>query len=243
MPPSGEAERTTSRSPPLAISGLVVDRRESPAVTRRVLDGVSVDVEPGSVVAVTGPSGAGKTTLLHAAAGLLQPQAGRVCWGDLDVTALSETKRDRWRRDSVGLIFQDFQLFAELSVLENILLPIRFDHWRTQQPMIERAALLAARVGLAERSLRAGALSHGEQQRVAIARALMRRPRLILADEPTASLDADNGARIIEVLIECAREEHASVLLASHDSHLLAHANRVYRLTAGGLQVSRGEAP
>ena len=109
--------------------------------------------------------------------------------------------------------------------------------------MIERAAMLAARVGLDQRSLRAGALSHGEQQRVAIARALMRRPQLILADEPTASLDADTSACIIDVLIECAREEHASVLLASHDPQLLARANRVYRLTAGKFHASPSEAP
>jgi putative ABC transport system ATP-binding protein len=222
MPPSAEAE--------LALRDLTVERRESAAVTRRILDAVSLAVAPGAVVAVTGPSGAGKTTLLHAAAGLLRPDAGSVRWGALEVSSLSETARDRWRRDCVGLVLQDFQLFAELGVLENILLPVRFDHWRASTAMTERAGRLAARVGLDGRAVRAAALSRGEQQRVALARALMRQPRLILADEPTASLDADNGARVIDLLLDCAREEQASILVASHDERLIARATHVHRL-------------
>jgi putative ABC transport system ATP-binding protein len=224
MPPSAEAE--------LTLRHLTVERRESPAVTRRILDAVSLAVAPAAVVAVTGPSGAGKTTLLHAAAGLLRPDAGSVRWGDLELTGLGEAARDRWRRDTVGLVLQDFQLIAELGVLENILLPVRFDRWRATTAMIERAGRLAARVGLASRAARAAALSRGEQQRVAIARALMRRPRLILADEPTASLDADNGARVIDLLLDCAREEQASILVASHDERLIARATQVHRLAA-----------
>jgi putative ABC transport system ATP-binding protein len=224
MPPSAEAE--------LTLRDLIVERRESPAVTRRILDAVSLAVAPGAIVAVTGPSGAGKTTLLHAAAGLLRPDAGSVHWGGLEVSSLGETARDRWRRDSVGLVLQDFQLFAELGVLENILLPVRFDHWRASTAMTERAARLAARVGLDGRAARAAALSRGEQQRVALARALMRRPRLILADEPTASLDADNGARVIDLLLDCAREEQAGILVASHDERLISRATHVHRLAA-----------
>jgi putative ABC transport system ATP-binding protein len=151
------------------------------------------------------------------------------------VTALPETGRDRWRRDSVGLVFQDFQLLAELGVLENILLPVRFDRWRMPRAAIERAEMLAARVGLDPRGPRAGTLSRGEQQRLAIARALMRAPQLILADEPTASLDADNSARVADLLIEATRETEASILLVSHDAGLLGQASRVHRLEAGGL--------
>ena len=234
MPPSGEAEPATPRLT-LAITELVVERREAARPSRRILDGVSFIVEPGAAVAITGPSGAGKTTLLHAVAGLVAPQAGTVSWGDLDVTALTETGRDRWRRDNVGLVFQDFQLLAELPVIENILLSIRFDHWRLPQASVERAEMLAARVGLAPRGPRAGKLSRGEQQRLAIARALMRAPRLILADEPTASLDADNSARVVDLLFEASRETQASLLLISHDAGLLARASRVHRLDAGVL--------
>jgi putative ABC transport system ATP-binding protein len=219
----------------LTIAELVVERREASQAARRILNRVSFVVEPGAVVAVTGPSGAGKTTLLHAVGGLAKPDVGKVSWGDLDVTALPEAGRDRWRRDTVGLVFQDFQLLAELGVLENILLPARFDHWRTPQVLVERAAMLAARVGLDRRGLRASALSRGEQQRVAIARALMRDPQLILADEPTASLDSESSARVTDLLIESARETQASILLVSHDKALLKRASRVHRLDAGAL--------
>jgi ABC-type lipoprotein export system ATPase subunit len=235
MPPSGEAEPAARRPPTLAITDLVVERREASRPGRRILDRVSFVVDPGAVIAVTGPSGAGKTTLLHAVAGLVPPDTGTVSWGGLDVTALPETRRDRWRRDSVGLVFQDFQLLAELGVLENILLPVRFDRWRMPRAAIERAEMLAARVGLDPRGPRAGTLSRGEQQRLAIARALMRAPQLILADEPTASLDADNSARVADLLIEATRETEASILLVSHDAGLLGQASRVHRLEAGGL--------
>src|SRR5262245_9719024 len=113
MPPTGAAE-AARRPPPLAITDLVVARTETGQPARRILDRVSFVVDPGAVVAVTGPSGAGKTTLLHAVAGLVQPDAGTVSWGDLNVTTLSEPGRDRWRRNAVGLVFQDFQLLAEL---------------------------------------------------------------------------------------------------------------------------------
>jgi putative ABC transport system ATP-binding protein len=235
MPASGAPERTARRTPSLAVTGLVVEHREGSGPTRTILDCVDFVVEPGAVVGVTGPSGAGKTTLLHVIAGLLPAQAGSVRWGASDISALPEAARDRWRRDAVGLVFQDFQLLPELGVIDNILLPIRFDHWRTPRPMMERATMLAARVGLAGRTVRAAALSRGEKQRLAIARALIRNPSLILADEPTASLDAENGALVRDLLIDCARENDASVVLVSHDAALLARTEPLYRLVDGKL--------
>jgi putative ABC transport system ATP-binding protein len=219
----------------LAVRDLVVERREAGRGAVAILDGVTLAVEPGAFVAVTGASGAGKTTLLNAIAGLTKPTAGTITWDGTDVGALSETGRDRWRRDNVGLVFQDFQLIAELGVLQNILLPIYFDHFRAPAAMTERAKALAERVGLAGRSLIAAKLSRGEQQRVAIARALMRAPRLVLADEPTASLDAPTGTRIADLLIQSCRDSSAALVVVSHDPALMARADRRLRLTSGRL--------
>jgi putative ABC transport system ATP-binding protein len=236
MQASGAIDAAVPRPPRLAIADLVVERAD----TGRILDRASLVVEPGAVVAITGPSGSGKTTLLHAVAGLVKANAGKVAWGDLDLTKMSERARDRWRLDNVGLVFQDFQLFGELGVLDNILLPIRFDHGRTPQASRQRAAALAARVGLDDRAVLSSALSRGEQQRVAIARALMRAPRLILADEPTASLDPASGAQVADLLIEAARSAAASILMVSHDDALLKRAALVYRLGAGKLEPAQG---
>lgn len=219
------------------VRDLVVERREAGRAVGAILDRVALAVEPGAFVAVTGPSGAGKTTLLNAIAGLTKPTVGTVLWDGVDVGVLSDARRDRWRRDTVGLVFQDFQLFAELGVLQNILLPMTFDHVRVPAAATERAKALAERVGLGGRSLVAAKLSRGEQQRVAIARALMRAPRLVLADEPTASLDAATGTRIADLLIESCRDSGAALLVVSHDPALIARADRRLRLSGGRLEA------
>jgi putative ABC transport system ATP-binding protein len=219
------------------VRDLVVERREAGRGVGAILDRLVLTLEPGAFVAVTGPSGAGKTTLLNAIAGLTKPTAGTVLWEGVDVGALSDARRDRWRRDNVGLVFQDFQLFAELGVLQNILLPMAFDHVRVPAAATVRAKVLAERVGLDGRSLLVTKLSRGEQQRVAIARALIRAPRLVLADEPTASLDAATGTRIADLLIESCRENGAALLVVSHDPALIARADRRLRLAAGRLEA------
>lgn len=243
MPSLAAVEPKFSSALPLTVRDVMVERRNAGGDVRRILHNVSLHIAPGAVVAVTGPSGAGKTTLLHVVAGLTVPDQGTVLWGDAVVTALPESGRDRWRRLSVGLVFQDFQLIGELGVLENILLPLRFDHWRASAAMRARAMMLARQVGLDPRTRRASTLSRGEQQRLAVARALMRQPQLILADEPTASLDADNGLQVTRLLLDFARDARASVLLVSHDSALLARADQVYRLAGGELQPVRETAP
>jgi putative ABC transport system ATP-binding protein len=240
MHSSAAPEPAREYSHRLDIAGLVVARTEAGRPPRRILDGIDFSVAPGETVAVTGPSGAGKTTLLHAIAGLVRPLAGTVRWDGVYVAAYPEAARDRWRRDTVGLVFQDFELVTELGILANILLPVTFDHWHIPAKLASRAAMLAERIGLGGRSLRARSLSRGEQQRVAIARALIRAPRLILADEPTASLDAENGTAVADLLIGAAREAGASLVLVSHDPALLARATRVHRLSAGRLSLATG---
>ncbi len=233
--PSAAPEPSTSGPRAVVLRGLSIERDDTAGGTRRILDSISFAIAPCAVVAVTGPSGAGKTSLLHAIAGLVTPEAGTVSWGDLDITALPETARDRWRRDTVGLVFQDFHLLDELSVLENILLPTRFDRWWSSAVTVAKAKRLAAGVGLDRPDQRTGALSRGEQQRVAIARALMRDPQLVLADEPTANLDTVNGTRVMDLLIGAARRAQASVVVVSHDPAALARADIVLRLEAGKL--------
>ena len=215
------------------MSGLVVEIGTPP---RRILDDVNLTLTPGAMAAITGPSGAGKTTLLHALAGLVTPDAGVVTFEGRDIGSLSESGRDRWRREAIGLVFQDFLLVPELSIAENILLPLRFDAWRATAAQRARLRDLADRVGLTDLSPRAGALSRGEQQRVALARALIRKPALIFADEPTASLDAANAARVADLLIETARQSGAGLLVVSHDTILLERMPSVLRLAGGQLQ-------
>jgi ABC-type lipoprotein export system ATPase subunit len=223
----------------LVASGLVVEIGAKPA--RRILDCVDLALAPGAMAAVTGPSGAGKTTLLHALAGLVTVNAGAVRFADRDIDKLSESKRDRWRRETIGFVFQDFQLVPELSIAENILLPLRFDAWRTTAAQRARLRELAARVGLDDLTPRAGALSRGEQQRVALARALIREPAFILADEPTASLDAANAAAAADLLIGTARQSGAGLLVVSHDTIVLERMPTVWRLAGGRLGL--GERP
>lgn len=221
--------------PRLRVDALTVERTRKDRTAIAILDSVSLTLAPGETAAVTGPSGAGKTTLLHALAGLRRPDTGTIRWGDQNLWRWSERQRDRWRRDAVGFVFQDFQLFPELGVLDNILLPTRFDHWRTAQSLRERSRALAEQAGIATLTARAGSLSRGEQQRIAVARALIRRPALLLADEPTASLDRDNGSRVVDLLLGLAQEIDASVLIVSHDAAVLARVGTVYRLEAGHL--------
>jgi putative ABC transport system ATP-binding protein len=224
----------------LWVKRLGVDRIEAGRAVGAILSDIHLILKPGATAAITGPSGAGKTTLLHAVAGLVQANRGGVLWGNCDIAALPERQRDRWRRNTAGLVFQDFQLFPELGVLDNILLPVRFDRLRAAAALYERARMLAERVGVDGATARTGALSRGEQQRVAVARALIRRPALLLADEPTASLDAENGTRVADLLFEMATEAQATVLIVSHDPALLARVGTIYRLEAGRLAATSG---
>lgn len=179
---------------------------------------------PGMVTAITGASGSGKSTLLYVAAGLLPPDSGRVLAGEVDVYRLGEGRRDAWRRKSIGFVFQDFHLIPELSVTANATLPATFGGGgKVRDRAI--ATLAALNVPTARRSV--DELSRGERQRVAIARALAFDPPVILADEPTASLDDEHAAVALELLRAQAIESGATLVVASHDARvkpLLPHA-------------------
>jgi putative ABC transport system ATP-binding protein len=198
-----------------------------------VLKEVSLAVEAGGFLAIVGPSGCGKTTLLGLLAGLDLPSGGSVALDGTDLSALSEDGRARLRGEKIGFVFQTFQLIPTLTAQENVEVPLE---------LARRARELLARVGLAGREHHYPAqLSGGEQQRVAIARAFANRPSLLLADEPTGNLDADTGARIIELLVELNRESGTTIVLATHDAELAARAKRTLRLLNGAV-VSGGAA-
>ncbi len=193
-----------------------------------------VDVErfalgAGEQVALRGESGSGKTTLLHMIAGILRPDAGRVRIGGVEMTALDEAGRDRLRAETIGYVFQTFQLLGGYTALENVELGMLFGAGVDPG----RARELLRRVGLAERlHHRPGALSVGQQQRVALARALANRPRLVLADEPTGNLDRSRAQSALELVREICREHGAALLLVSHDPLVLGSFERVVELAS-----------
>ncbi|MCG2592908.1 ATP-binding cassette domain-containing protein [Ramlibacter sp. XY19] len=201
----------------------------------QALSEVGAQFGPGALTAIVGPSGSGKSTLLHALAGIVLPQQGEVACGDVVVNRLAERQRDAWRLANCGMVFQDFRLLDELDALGNAVLPAQFDRWRSNAALRTRAQDLLARFEVPLRSGPVARLSRGEQQRVALARALLLDPPLILADEPTASLDADNGQRIAQELRALAAAGK-TVVAVTHDDKLVALADRVLTLRAGRLQ-------
>jgi ABC-type lipoprotein export system ATPase subunit len=197
----------------------------------RALDGVSLALEPGDFVVVQGPSGCGKSTLLLAAGWLLRPDQGAVRIDGQDVYDLSPEDRSRFRAARLGFVFQQFHLVPYLDVLDNILVPTLA--LPPDAGLRDRALGLAERFGMTDRLHHVpAALSVGERQRTALARALLNRPALLLADEPTGNLDAENGRLVLEALAEFARNGGA-VLLVTHDEDAGRFAQRRLRLQNG----------
>ena len=196
-----------------------------------VLDAVSLDVAAGETVAVAGPSGSGKSTLLGLVAGLDAPSSGTITVAGVAVTSLGEAALARFRRETIGYVFQSFHLIPTLTAAENVMVP--FDLAGVPRA-VARAADLLAGVGLAERGHHYPAqLSGGEQQRVALARAMALEPPLLLADEPTGNLDSATGAAIVELLWALNRERGTTLLLVTHDTALAERADRVVSLRDG----------
>jgi len=186
----------------------------------------------GERVAVTGGSGSGKSTFINIVTGLERPTSGKVAWSDEDITRLSETARDRWRAEHIGLIMQDFHLFPGLSAVENVLLPARLARV-ADASLIARAHDLLKGVGLSRPDQRIETMSRGEMQRVAIARAVLRKPGVIVADEPTASLDAEAGETVGRLLLDMAGETGSTLIVVSHDQRLIDRLDRRITLGAG----------
>lgn len=188
-------------------------------------------VEQGRFVTISGPSGAGKSTLLYLLSGLQRPTRGEIHWGGAELTRMSGTARDRWRRQRAGFVFQDFHLIPEMSPLENVLVPAWFSALSAQR-WRARAAELLDGFGV-PLGRKVAALSRGEQQRVALARALLQSPAIIFADEPTASLDRESGMAVIATLQQLTRQEKRTVIAVSHDPALIKVADLRLRLTRG----------
>src|SRR5579871_4378861 len=187
------------------------------------------------MLAVTGPSGSGKSTFLYAIGGLLRPRRGRVLWDEHDILAQGESARDRWRRHTVGFAFQDFHLLPELSPLQNVLLPASFERFAAAPAVRARAIALLDHFDVPQVRKNTATLSRGEQKRVAVARALLFDPPVILADEPTASLDAKAGDMVIDILLQLSQAEHRTVIAISHDQALLKRFPDVVVLDHGRL--------
>lgn len=195
----------------------------------------ALDLASGAQVAVTGPSGCGKSTLLNILTGLERIRHGAVVWQGIDLAGLREGARDRWRARNVGLVMQDFHLFPGLSAFDNVVLPQRLSHVRLPPSVKSEAQRLLARVGISAPAQAVETMSRGQMQRVAVARALVAQPRILVADEPTASLDADAGAIVADLLVELAAEAGATLIVASHDPRLVGRLGRVLRLEDGRL--------
>ena len=186
------------------------------------------EVKSGEQVVLMGRSGSGKTTLLHIIAGISRPDNGTVEVDGTDINRLSEAGRDRFRADKIGYVFQTFNLLSGFSALENVLLGMSFAGGRSD---VGRARQLLERVGLAHRlTHRPAQLSVGEQQRIAVARALANRPKLLLADEPTANVDAGHQQAIVDLLQETCREERVSLLLVTHTPQVAEQFERIENL-------------
>jgi putative ABC transport system ATP-binding protein len=224
-------------------AGPIIEARDAVLSFGRTpaLQGATLSVAAGEILAIMGPSGSGKTTLLHCLAGILTPAAGEIHFDGRRVDTMGETERSILRRDRFGFVFQFGQLVPELTAEENVALPLllggtrRTAALRETGPWFERLGL----DGLEQR--RSGELSGGQAQRVALARGLVARPEILFADEPTGSLDSLTGEQVMDLLVGAARERGTTVILVTHEPRVAAYADRevivrdgkVHSLTAG----------
>lgn len=176
--------------------------------------------------------------MLHCLAGIEPANSGAIRWGYDEITSLSPSALTRWRQQRLGLVFQDFHLIEGMSALDNVLLPASFAAWKAASLVRERAGTLLRRVDIGSPGRRAELLSRGERQRVAVARALLFEPEVVLADEPTASLDPENRDTISRLLLDLVREHGATLVVVSHDTALLKQLDLQFELRDGALHES-----
>ena len=221
-------------SPPLLLLDEISKRYRPDSAP--VLDRLRLQLAPGEYLAIMGESGSGKSTLLNLIAGLDRPDSGRVVFEGIDLATLDDDAVTRWRRASIGFVFQAFHVLPYLTVLENVALPLDLLGVRDPQRQ-QRALLLLEACGIAALAPRyARELSGGELQRIAIARALVHRPRLVLADEPTGNLDARTAQQILRLLREQLHANAASAILITHSVAAAQTADRILQLAVGQLQ-------
>jgi len=206
----------------------------------QALGGIDLEIQPGQIQLLMGPSGSGKTTLLSILAGILTPTAGNVKLLGTDITRLTPKALAQFRLAHIGFVFQGFNLFPALTALENVELALQLHGIKGRTARLE-AKLLLEQVGLADKmTFKPRDLSGGQKQRVAIARALAGQPELIMADEPTASLDSHSGHAVITLLHHLAKERQATVLIVTHDPRIMDVADRIAYLEDGKIQPGVG---
>ncbi|APU17722.1 MULTISPECIES: ABC transporter ATP-binding protein [Actinoalloteichus] len=221
MTTASDQPDSTSGAPILTGADLHLDFGQT-----RALRGAGLSVCPGEIVAVMGTSGSGKSTLLHCLAGILSPKSGSVTFAGREVTAMTDVERSALRRSEFGFVFQFGQLVPELSIVENVALPLRLCGVKGRQAAVDAKGWLD-RLDVAHiADHRPGEISGGQGQRVAIARALVARPKVIFADEPTGALDTLQGEQVMTLLTETARETDAAVVLVTHEPTVAAFADR-----------------
>ena len=192
----------------------------------RALRGVSVAIEPAEIVAITDPSGSGKSTLLHCLSGIMRPEAGEVSYDGRRIDTLDEAARTRLRRDAFGIVFQFGRLVPELTVAENVALPLLFKGNGRAESATAARTWLERMDALSIAGARPAELSGGQLQRVAVARALATEPKVIFADEPTGALDSLAGERVLGLLLAAARANGSTAVIVTHDNQVAAHADR-----------------
>lgn len=202
------------------------------------LDNVSLQVTRKKLLAVYGPSGSGKTTLLFLLGGLDRPTSGKVYFNETEITTMDEQRLSRLRRDSIGFVFQNYNLVDDLTALENVVLPLMFSG-KSETEMRDRAGQLLKRVGVQDKKdRRPSQLSAGEQQRVAVARAIVNRPQLVLMDEPTGNLDQENSKQLMQLITDTIHMEGTTCIIATHNPDIVAGADANIMLKSGKIMTS-----